>query len=194
MGKERQRRKNEETRQAILDTAIEISMVQGFEGLSIRKITDTLGYSAGIIYYYFPDKQAIIDAIHKEADTYIINEIKHTFSAGKGFEYNIRAVFDRVLQLAIEQPERYRLIAIDKFLKRNESIDVWISSIEEAVNAGISSGELRQIDARLTAFNVWTSFWGLIIMINRDKKIEKEHAVDLFNNQLDMIMNGMKRK
>lgn len=194
MGKERQRQKNEEIKKAIINTAIEISMGQGFDALSIRKITDKLGYSAGIIYYYFHDKQEILDTIHKEADSFILENIHNIFKVEKGFEYNLRAVFNMILELALEQSDKFSLIAFDKYLRRNESNAIWVDMIEQSILVGISTGELREVNSRLTAYNVWSSFWGLIAIANRDKELNREDVLNLFNNQLEIIMHGLKKE
>lgn len=64
VGKRKANTKKEETRKAILDASVAICLEDGFEELSIRKITDRLGYSSGIVYHYFEDKQEILDTIH----------------------------------------------------------------------------------------------------------------------------------
>ncbi len=193
MGKERQRQRNEKVRQAIVDTAVQIALEHGFESLSIRKITNRLGYSAGSVYYYFKDKDEIVEAIHKEADTYIINMVKDNFDVQKGIEYNLRSVFFKIMDFALLEPDKYNLIVFDKYLKRRESIDLWVGMLEQSIKASISAGELRELDCRLTAYNIWSSFWGLIVIINTNNSICRTDAEKLFNNHLEIIMNGIKK-
>ena len=75
MGRERQIQKTEETRKSIIDAAVSIGREDGFEELSIRKITDKLGYSAGIVYHYFKDKQEILDTIHNTTSMELIDTV-----------------------------------------------------------------------------------------------------------------------
>lgn len=194
MGKERQRQKSEEIRQTIIDTAVQIALEQGFESISIRKITNRLGYSAGSVYYYFKDKDEIIEAIHKEADMHITNMINDVFDITKGVEYNLRSVFYKIMDFALLESEKYNLIIFDKYLKRRESIDHWVGMLEQSIQASISLGELRELDCRLTAYNIWSSFWGLIVIVNTSKSIDKADAEKLFNNHLEIIMNGIKKE
>lgn len=193
MGIERQRQKSEKVRQTIIDTALQLALEQGFESLSIRKITKRLGYSAGSVYYYFKDKDEIIEAIHKEADMYIINIVKDIFDIKKGFEYNLRSVFFKIMDFSLLEPEKYNLIVFDKYLKRKESIELWVGMLEQSIQSSISSGELRELDCRVTAYNVWSSFWGLIVIINTNKSMSRSDAEKLFNNHLEIIMNGIKK-
>ena len=167
-------------------------MEQGFEALSIRKITNALGYSAGIIYYYFKDRQEIIDTLHAEADFELNEEIHKILDIEKGFEYNTRTVFHMIMELALSKPERYSLIVMDKFTNRREIIGKWSDMIEQTMLVGIDSRELRPLDSKIAAFNIWSAFIGLMIMISGNKAITKEYAEKLFNSHLEIIMNGIK--
>ncbi len=50
-------------REQILDIALKIADRDGFDGLTMRKLSAELGVSAPIVYRHFEDKAAIIDAI-----------------------------------------------------------------------------------------------------------------------------------
>lgn len=192
MGRSRQIQKNEETKQAILNTALELGMEYGFESLSIRKITDKLGYSPGIIYYYFKDKQEIIDAIHADADKVIVDNITKLYQKDRGLEYNIRTIFHMIMQIALEEPEKYRLIVFDKYLNRKESKQRWLDMVAYSIQLGIQTGELRNVDSRVAAINVWSAFFGLLIVINGYDNITRDYAEKLFDNHLAIIMKGLK--
>jgi len=55
--------KNEMRRQQILDAAAECFRRSGFHGASIAQISSLAGMSAGHIYHFFANKEAIISAI-----------------------------------------------------------------------------------------------------------------------------------
>ncbi len=191
MGRERQKQKNEEIRRAILDTALKIGLDEGFELLSIRKITNALGYSAGSVYHYFKDKQEIVDTIHEEANLIIKDRIKEVLQVDKGFEYNTRVIFSMILELAINEPEKYNLIVLDKYSKRREKITPWISVMEQTIQVGIKKGELRELNPAMAAFNIWSSFIGLMIMLSSKEGITMEEAKHLFDQHMDIIMTGI---
>ncbi len=75
MAREDQKMRSEQVRQAILDTALEMGMREGFDELSIRKIIKEMNYSTGIIYYHFKDKQEIIDAIEEKETEWLKSTI-----------------------------------------------------------------------------------------------------------------------
>ena len=71
--------KQEDTKQRILDKALELSSTQGYDSVSVGEIAKAVGIKAPSLYNHFPSKQAIFDAIMEftaaqyEADTDQIN-------------------------------------------------------------------------------------------------------------------------
>jgi AcrR family transcriptional regulator len=52
------------TRARILDIALELFTVQGYERTSLRQISERLGFSKAAIYYHFASKEDILMALH----------------------------------------------------------------------------------------------------------------------------------
>ena len=71
--------KQEDTKQRILDKALELFSTQGYDSVSVGEIAKAVGIKAPSLYNHFPSKQAIFDAIMEftaaqyEADTDQIN-------------------------------------------------------------------------------------------------------------------------
>ena len=67
--------KQEDTKQKILDKALELFSAKGYDSVSVGEIAKAVGIKAPSLYNHFPSKQAIFDAIVKstaakyEADT-----------------------------------------------------------------------------------------------------------------------------
>ena len=67
--------KREDTKQRILDKALELFSTQGYDAVSVGEIAKAVGIKAPSLYNHFPSKQAIFDAIVEstaaqyEADT-----------------------------------------------------------------------------------------------------------------------------
>ncbi len=53
-----------DTRQRILDIALDLFITQGYDATSIRQIAEKLGFSKASIYYHFASKQDILMALH----------------------------------------------------------------------------------------------------------------------------------
>lgn len=59
--------KSEETRARILEAALELFRTQGFEAATMREIAKRAGVAVGAAYYYFPSKDAIVQAFYEQA-------------------------------------------------------------------------------------------------------------------------------
>lgn len=55
--------KQEDTKQRILDKALELFSVQGYDSVSVGEIAKAVGIKAPSLYNHFPGKRAIFDAI-----------------------------------------------------------------------------------------------------------------------------------
>ena len=53
------------TKQEILEAALELFSVQGFEATSVSQIADAVGIRKASLYSHFENKQAILDALVK---------------------------------------------------------------------------------------------------------------------------------
>ena len=53
-----------DTRQRILDVALDLFTEQGFDGTSLRQIAEQLGVTKAALYYHFESKDDILMALH----------------------------------------------------------------------------------------------------------------------------------
>ncbi|OBW61415.1 MAG: TetR family transcriptional regulator [Dehalococcoides mccartyi] len=56
----------EKRRREILDAALKIFAEQGYQGATISQISETAGTSLGLLYHYFPNKKALMEAVIAE--------------------------------------------------------------------------------------------------------------------------------
>lgn len=99
--------KQEDTKQKILDKALELFSVYGYDSVSVGEIAKAVGIKAPSLYNHFPSKQAIFDAIvastaaQYEADTGRIDI--HVQDAAQDIpvftEITAEALFEKVRQI-----------------------------------------------------------------------------------------------
>ena len=70
------------TKQAILEAALELFSMQGFEATSISQITNAVGIRKASLYSHFENKQAILDALVQEV---MVQYTKHSLFAKADF-------------------------------------------------------------------------------------------------------------
>ena len=99
--------KQEDTRQRILDNALELFSARGYDSVSVGDIAKAVGIKAPSLYNHFPCKQAIFDAIVEstaaryEADTGRIDVHVQSVSQDIPFFMEITedALFEKVRQI-----------------------------------------------------------------------------------------------
>ena len=62
----RTRQRTEVLRRAILDTAANLFAEKGYLGTNLRAIADAMGMSRPGLYYHFPNKEKLLEAIIEE--------------------------------------------------------------------------------------------------------------------------------
>ena len=63
MNEHNPRRRQAEARRAqFVDTALEVFAAQGFDGTSVKDLAEAAGATQGLLYHYFPSKEALLEA------------------------------------------------------------------------------------------------------------------------------------
>lgn len=192
MSRENQKQRSKKIKEDILDVALDLAISDGFEALSMRKISKKMKYTTGVIYYYFKDKQEIVDEIQKRQSDEIRKIIKEKVCAEKGFEFNLREVFHNMMLIALNEPMKYNLVTLYRH-KRGASIDYsYLDVLKKFLELGVKNGELIVANIDYTAFSIWSSFIGFNLNISQLEKISIEEANILFDVHVNIIMDGIR--
>mgnify|MGYP001233681046 FL=1 len=191
MVKNTQEKRSEKLKQQILDTALEIGLQEGFEALSIRKITKKMQYSTGIIYHHFKNKQEIIDAIVAVESQSFSNQILKLLDDKKDVITNMETIFHYISILAFKEPEKYNLVVTRKYSSPKAERPIWIHQLSEFLKKGIQDGLIREIDPDKAAFSIWSSFLGFNLMISRTSDLTLTEVEAMFRVQFDLITKGI---
>lgn len=103
------------TKQEILEVALDLFSVQGFEATSVSQIADAVGIRKASLYSHFQNKQAILDALVNEV---LGQYVKHSVLAGTDWEKendNLPMMPDEAVQMIQEQ---IRYILHDPYISR----------------------------------------------------------------------------
>lgn len=191
MTREDQKLRSDSVRQAILDTALEIGLEEGFEAVSVRKIISRMKYSTGIVYHHFKDKQEIIDAIEASQTQMFYSSIAQLMDGSVDELTKMLKVFRRATQLALDEPEKYNLIVLHKY-SRNKSADMpWLPRIAASLEKEMKAGRIKQMNPHHAAFAIWSSFLGFNLMLSRMEGVTHEQADEMFKVQSKIIIEGV---
>lgn len=202
LDRERQERKQEETRNAILDAARNIISNEGIVGLSIRKITNTIGYSPGIIYHYFKNKDEIVKALTSEGYRQILNEIGTVKKNENEPEEEMKEVFTNYIRAALSSPEVYKAFMLNEdsavlekssllkkgISKKSQTMQMLCANLQKGIE---KSRYVPHYDPELTAQIIWTSTFGLIIKLIIEKNVSEEQINRLIDYHFKVLFHGI---
>ena len=195
--------KQEDTKQRILDKALELFSAKGYDSVSVGEIAKAVGIKAPSLYNHFPSKQAIFDAILEstaaqyEADTDQINI--HVQNAAQDIpvftEITADALFEKVRQifeysLHNETISRFRrMMTIEQF-RSPELAALYSKRYVERVldyHAGIfqaliAAGEITAEDSDTLAMMYVAPVLTLIGICDRQPERESECLEKLQNH------------
>lgn len=191
-------RRQEKTKQAILETAQDLISEKGPEGVSIREIARRIDYSPASLYKYFNSKEAILAAICAEGMAELSAAFKRVPAelspAQRLIEYGlIYADFAR------RQPEKFMLIfntlpATRTSLEQPVEPDSPYQILLDTVQAALAAGEFKttiECAAESIAFSLWALMHGRAILqltflrdFETDFDLVHRWAMEIFINGL----------
>jgi len=164
--------RKEAFRAAIVDAASSLFIERGFGGTNIGDIAKSLGVTRSAVYYYFKNKQAILETLTREI-TLVASQRTTQATANLDAEPTValRNLLRDYIALVLAHPLQFRVV------ERNEtSLPVRqqstarrarrnvLDNFSAAIERGIKAGDFRPVDARLAAFALigmcnWTAWW-----------------------------------
>lgn len=187
--------KQEDTKQKILDKALELFSASGYDSVSVGEIAKAVGIKAPSLYNHYPSKQAIFDAIvastaaQYEADTGKIDI--HVQDAAQDIpvftEITEEALFEKVRQifeysLHNEKISRFRrMMTIEQFrspqlaaLYSRRYVERMIDYHAGIFRALIAAGEIRAEDPDALAMMYVSPVMTLIGICDRQPEKEAD--------------------
>jgi AcrR family transcriptional regulator len=108
--KDRILRLKEETRINILEAALNIVKVEGWQALSMRKIADAIEYTAPIIYEYFSNKDAILLELTRKGFIILSKDMRAAKEKHRLPEKQLEAMWLAYWNFAFAEKELYQVM------------------------------------------------------------------------------------
>jgi AcrR family transcriptional regulator len=162
----------DERRSSLVRAAYDIIAAEGFERLRTRDVADRVGINVATLHYYFPTKEALIEAVAH----YCATQFQETRAPGTNAIGT--SGYDRLRQGFVDhdyyQDSRPEMIIVMQELnlraKRDAAIRqiiepmkaAWQANIAALVADGIRDGTIRSdIDDKAAAGVIVTALWGM---------------------------------
>ena len=161
--KERIARLKEDTRNNILDAALEIVKEDGWQALSMRKIADKIEYTAPIIYEYFANKEGILFELTRKGYIILGQEVKKAMQQDAEPTKQLETMWIAYWNFAFEHKELYQLmygVEMNCCYRKNEfpeaelSMNLFFEKIKEVMTAENPKKDF--------VFRKFYTFWSVI--------------------------------
>ena len=91
-----------------------------YKEITVRGIGERIGYSTGVIYYHFKDKQDIMDSVDRLLDEETYNTVFSLVDPERSIKENLSALFDYTCDLAYNNVEAYKRVFTTSRIQGND--------------------------------------------------------------------------
>ncbi len=200
--KQRKDREREEMKELILDAAKRISIDEGFEKVSIRKIAEEIEYSPGTIYLYFKNRDEILFELHNIAFQKFYKEQLKISHITEPFE-KLREHGRIYIKFGVENPDLYELMFIvrapgneietsQKWNEGMKTFDFLRSNVQECLDAGYFKGS----DANTLSIAMWSLVHGIVSLYLRKRMamVPKDFIKPVMFGAYETMLDNLNRK
>ncbi|MBP2149944.1 TetR/AcrR family transcriptional regulator [Xanthobacter flavus] len=198
-GSPRARRK-EDARARILAEARRIVLDQGFEALTMRRIAEAAGYSAGALYLHFENREAIARELGEAGMRALLEGLAE---AGKSADplHRLKALALAYAAFGRAEPETYRLIFMEPgFAATALGGKDAAGAAAFALIGGVfqdlaTAGRLRDgLDPEGLALTFWILLHGVVSLKLTCSAFLVAPEEDLLSTALDNLLHGALRE
>lgn len=192
------RKRDNEKRKRILESAIKVFAKTGYSEARIQDVAEKAGVSHGTVYIYFANKDALFISIFQEILGELIQYIGSEIQKEKNAEDKLRRIISIQLDIIEENPDLTKLILIEfprsgNFLNDSNTnvLSRYIDLISDVLRQGIDEGIFSmEVGTEITATMIYAGIQGIATRWILDgmcyslKTMERSIA--------DILINGLK--
>jgi AcrR family transcriptional regulator len=164
--------RSDEQRQAIVDAASLLFIEKGFGGTNINDIADAVGMTRTALYYYFPSKESILEALTKEVTERASDLTKDVAQRAElPPDEGLRQLILHHAGLILAHPLQFRVVERSESSlpeAQRQAAQVARRAVRDdfvnVIQRGISQGVFCPVDADVVAFSIigmcnWCAWW-----------------------------------
>src|SRR5262245_64693876 len=157
-GEPRRSAKWEARREAIVDTSAQVFAQRGYHATSLNELCAANGLGKGALYHYIRSKEELLAAIHDRVMDEVMAGADRVATAGGTPSAQLTMLGDELLDVIHRYPDHVWVFLhefpaltgerADQFRVRRREYE---RRVESVLQAGVESGDFRDLDPRLTA-------------------------------------------
>ena len=148
----------EARRQAIVDTSARVFARSGYHATGINELCTANELGKGALYHYIGSKEALLAAIHDRVMDEVMASAERVSAAGGTPPQQLTMLGDELLDIIARYPDHVWVFLhefpaltgerAEQFRRRRREYE---RHVETILQAGIDSGDFRDVEPRLTA-------------------------------------------
>ncbi len=183
----------------ILSIAKKLFAQHGLKKTTMEDIANALGKGKSTLYYYFPGKTEIFEAVVDEEMRNLLRFTRQAINLATTAKDKLKAYFRTRVSL-MEKLQNLSIVVYEEIFNHLGTIlklkqkhdEIQIDIIKEIIKGGIQSGEFKELlekDMELFSCALVVAFRGLELPIPVSKMVRScDHGADLL---VDIMVDGM---
>lgn len=192
--------KDESMVREILSTAKDLFSLHGLKKTTMEDIANAMGKGKSTLYYYFPGKNEIFEAVVDEELKNLLHVTRQAIDRAtsakdklKAYARTRAAAMEKFHNLSAVVHENICIHITEIFKLKEKHSELQIDLINEIIIGGVQSGEFKRIAERnipLFSFTMVAAFRGIELSLAASKSVKNyENGPDLL---VDIMVDGMK--
>ncbi|MBQ4066216.1 MAG: TetR/AcrR family transcriptional regulator [Clostridia bacterium] len=192
MARKHEQERNDAIKKMIIDAALQICLEDGYKEVTVRRIGDKIGYSTGVIYYHFKDKQDIMDCLDQRLDEETYSTVTNLITPDMSLKDCLFTLYEYTCDLAYNNTEAYKRIFVSSRIEGNEyTRNMWLRMITESLNNAADRGEISSYDLETKAKCILSYIMGYNLLFFEINRTDKETAMKDRCTAVNVILNGI---
>jgi AcrR family transcriptional regulator len=167
-------------RQAILQAAAALFVQQGYEATSIAEIAKQADVAVGSVYRQFPDKVALLSALHFDLEHELIAVMETAWNCGLPYPDRFHPMFTALFAALTERHAIMPILAMTKELVGHAAYvpgKAMIHAIRQMYEDGVATGELRAYPLQFIPSMLHGMVNGALMAWTEDPTKQNEEAI-----------------
>jgi AcrR family transcriptional regulator len=150
----------DDKRRLILEAAVRVFARQGYDQTPVGDVAREAGVAYGLVYHYFASKEAVLEAVFREAWGRLLAAVALAEEKGDTADRQLELVVEIVLRAWRDDPNLVRLLVRDvtrsPHVAELDEIEDAFASLERIVRRGQDEGSFRDdVAPQLAAWMVY---------------------------------------
>jgi AcrR family transcriptional regulator len=145
-------------RESIVDTSAKVFAHNGYHATGISELCVANDLGKGALYHYIGSKEELLAAIHDRVMDEVLASGRRVTEAGGSPTDQLRMLGDELLDVITRYPDHvwvflheFPALTGERAAKFRERRRAFEQQLEQILEAGVASGDFRDLDPRLTA-------------------------------------------